>query len=178
MEVALGEATSVQRVAMIEALMQPAVGSTLLEITKWLEFDEGLPREVEPAVDTEVNLRTWARSKVKRLRGKFKKARDTAREANLPQQWHHVRLIAKRLRYSIEAVQSVLPKKRAQQWRVQALRLQAKIGSSRDVVRAAELVASLPVDKGLVGFLRGAASQVEVDARSTKRRHQPKLAKL
>jgi CHAD domain-containing protein len=178
MEVALGETTSAQREATIKALMQPEVGSTLLEIANWLEFDEGLPREVEPADDIDVNLRTWARSKVKRLRGKFKKARDAAREATSPQQWHHVRLVAKRLRYSIEAVQSVLPRKRAQQWRVQALHLQAKIGSSRDVARAAELVASLPVDKGLVGFLRGVSSQVETDARSTKRRHQPKLAKL
>jgi inorganic triphosphatase YgiF len=178
MELALGKATSAQREATIKALMQPEVGSTLLEIANWLEFDEGLHHVSERTADTEVTLRTWAKNKVKRLHGKLMKARDTAREANSPEQWHHVRLIAKRVRYSIEAVQSVLPKKRAQQWREQSLRLQSKIGSSRDVVRASELVASLPVDKGLVGFLRGVASQVETNARSTKRRHQPKLAKL
>ena len=178
MELALGKATSAQREATINALMQPQVGSTLLEIARWLEFVEGLKHVSERNADTQVTLRTWARGKIKRLRGKLKKARDAALEAKSPEQWHHVRLFAKRLRYSIEAVQSVLPKKRAQQWREQALRLQAKIGNSRDIARAAELVASLPVDKGLVGFLRGVASQVETDARSTKRRHQPKLAKL
>lgn len=61
------------------------------------------------------------------------------------------------MRYGIEALAPLLPKKRGQRWYQQATRLQTSIGTRRDLIQASALVAKLEVDHGLVEFLRGVA---------------------
>jgi CHAD domain-containing protein len=66
-----------------------------------------------------------------------------------------VRILAKRLRYGIEALRPLLPQNRAQRWCERAAQLQANVGSSRDVMQACALASRLEVDSGVVEFLRG-----------------------
>ena len=168
MDKTLGDAAGTQRERVLRALLQTRVGDALLEITHWLEAEDVPASASVISEKPAFALKQWARRSVKRLHTRLDKARKTAREANSPKHWHRVRLLAKRLRYAIEAFQKVLPKKRVHQWHHEALRLQAKIGSNRDVVRAAALVAGLAVDSGLVGYLRGIATDPKVDVRSLR----------
>ena len=74
-----------------------------------------------------------------------------------PDSQHRARIVAKRMRYGIEALHPLLPKKRTQRWYQQATRLQTSIGATRDVMQAGALVAKLELDRELVAFLRGVA---------------------
>ena len=61
------------------------------------------------------------------------------------------------MRYDLEALFDLLPRKRAQRWRTQALELQTSLGATRDAMQAASLLVELEADRGLVEFLRGFA---------------------
>ena len=61
------------------------------------------------------------------------------------------------MRYSSEAMQPLLPKKRSQRWHKQANELQLSIGAERDVSLAITLVAKLKIETGVLDFLRGVA---------------------
>ena len=154
MTVALVHAAKLQRKAVRYALKEPAFGATLLAITQWLE---GLSTQNSPddaRVELKVSLRQWARRRSVRLHEQLKLAlKDTA---SLESQ-HRARILAKRMRYGIEALRPLLPKKHTKRWYRQATRLQTSIGATRDVMQAAALVAKLETDRGLVEFLRGVA---------------------
>jgi hypothetical protein len=133
MELALTQLSIQRRELARQALQQPAVGAALLEITQWLE---GLTRLMAPgdgAPEPKVSLRCWARRRI-------------------------ARIIAKRMRYSIEALQPLLPGKLSQRWHEQAASLQLSIGATRDVVQAIALVAKLEIEPGIMEFLRGVAA--------------------
>lgn len=151
---ALLHAAQVKRQAMGQALEVPAVGAALLAITQWLE---DLPRQGGPGGDgaaPRLKLRTWARRRIRQLHRKMKQAlADTAH----PDSLHRARILAKRLRYAVEALQPLLPRRRAKRWLAQAKKLQADIGSTRDLQLAGELAAQLGIDPGLAEFLRGVA---------------------
>ena len=144
-----------KRKAIAHALEVPAVGATLLGITQWLE---DLPRQQGPA-DHEAGehrrpLRRWARQRVERLhRNMLRALADTAH----PESLHRARILAKRLRYAIEALQPLLPRRHTQRWLAKAKKLQADIGSTRDLQQAGVLAARLKIDPGLAEFLRGVA---------------------
>jgi CHAD domain-containing protein len=70
---------------------------------------------------------------------------------------HRVRIHAKRLRYAIESLQNLLPKRRAERWCRQSASLQLSLGAARDLAQAGVLVAKLDLDRGLAEFLRGFA---------------------
>ena len=76
-------------------------------------------------------------------------------DTTTPEARHRTRILAKRLRYSIEALRPLLRKRQAQRWYSQALAIQSSIGSSRDVLQAGSIVARLDVDPGLQEFVRG-----------------------
>ena len=73
------------------------------------------------------------------------------------QSQHRARILAKRLRYNIEALCPLLPA-RTQRWLQQASGVQAGIGASRDLLQAGVLAQRLAVDRGIVAFLRGYAA--------------------
>ena len=151
---ALTHSANLQRKAVRYALQEPAVGAILLATTQWLE---GLSAPKEPGdarVKPEVSLRHWARRRIVHLHAQLKLA---LKDAGSPDSQHRARILAKRMRYGIEALRSLLPKKRSQRWYQQATSLQTSIGATRDVMQAATLVARLEVDRGLVEFLRGVA---------------------
>ena len=155
---ALTHAAQLQRKAIRYALQEPAVGVSLLAITRWLAGEGALSMMNEARLKQDETLRRWARRRTLRLHKQFKlvlkdaKTANAADEANLQ---HRARILSKQMRYSIETLDSLLPKKRAQHWLDQATSMQTRIGATRDLVQAVTLVARLEVDRELVAFLRG-----------------------
>jgi CHAD domain-containing protein len=154
MELALAQACSDLRKLARTALLQPGVGASLLEITQWLEE---LSTWVAPdpiAFELKETLRTWAKRRIKRLHDQLQLALLDSGDSD---RLHRARIIAKRMRYSIEALQPLLPKKRSQRWHEQATELQLGIGAARDMGLAIALVDKLDTNPGLLDFLRGVA---------------------
>ena len=149
---ALQQAAHLQRKAVRYAMQDPALGACLLATTEWLE---GLNASAaaEPALaEPKGSLRRWTKSRIRRLHAQLRLASASAAE---PEQEHRVRILAKRMRYNLEALASLLPGKKAQAWLLQATKLQAGLGARRDALQAASLVAELEIDRGLAEFLRG-----------------------
>ena len=149
---ALIDAARLQRKTVRYALQEPTVGAALLATTQWLEHLSMLKGPGDAVVEPKVSLRRWARRRIVRLQEQLQRA---SKEAENPADLHRVRILAKRVRYGIEALRALLPKKRTQRWYQQATNLQTSIGASRDVMQAGALVARLDTDRGLVEFLRG-----------------------
>jgi inorganic triphosphatase YgiF len=147
----LTQAADVQRQAVRQALQIPSVGASLLAWSHWLET---LPTGASKALAHKASLRHWVTRRMLRLNQQLAL---TQQVANTPEQWHRVRILAKRLRYSSEALQDWLPHRLAKQVQRQAAAIQNSIGAARDMAQASELVAHLEVERGMVEFLRGVA---------------------
>lgn len=150
---ALTHGADLQRKSVRYALQEPSVGACLLAITQWLA---GLPASPSASngAATKESLRRWSRRRIDHLHAQFKRA---LKQADDPESQHRARILAKRMRYGIEALRSLLPDKRAQRWGRRATDLQTSIGTTRDLMQAATLVARLELDRGLAEFLRGVA---------------------
>ncbi|CAN5542505.1 inorganic triphosphatase [soil metagenome] len=152
---ALMQSTDLQRKAVCYALEAPRVGATLLGITQWLEeLPQGKALREASGV-SEMSLRRWARRRIASLHKKFKVMRQ---DADTVERQHRVRILAKRMRYGIEALKPLLSGRRTKRWYQQATDLQTSIGMARDVVQANILVAKLETDHELTEFLRGVAA--------------------
>ena len=155
MRQALTQAAELQRKSVRHALQTPAVGATLLAITQWLE---ALPARKEPGdakAGPDISLRRWARQRITRLHKKMKQAlKDTAH----PDSQHRARILSKRLRYGVEALRPLLPRRQAERWHARATALQTGIGAARDLAQAGLLAARFEADPGLAEFLRGVAA--------------------
>ena len=146
---ALTQAANAQRQQLRQMLQEPAMGLCLLALTEWLEnmsaADCGGP--VKKGA-----LRRWARRRVGRLQQRLMLAQA---QAETPQQQHRVRILAKRLRYGVEVLRALLPRKLADACIQQATQLQSRLGMSRDVAQANALVAGLNLDPLVEAYLRG-----------------------
>jgi inorganic triphosphatase YgiF len=151
---ALAQAATLQRKAVRYALMDPVAGAVMLSMTQWLEELPVRDGENQAAQGHDVSLQRWARRRIVRLHDQLRAARQNA---STPENLHRVRILAKRLRYGIEALRPLLTRRNARAWYQQAVRLQMEIGSTRDVMQACSLAAKLDVDRGLIEFLRGFA---------------------
>ena len=157
------ESSRLQRTAVRYALQTPAVGAALLTITQWLESGPApaaLPasksKEKSKAKATPLpSLRRWAQKRSARLHEKLKAA---LKDQSQPDGQHRARILAKRMRYSLEALAPLLKQRHARRWQQQALALQTSLGSSRDMQQAAALAAKLEAAPGLSEFLRGFAA--------------------
>ena len=148
---ALAHATDQQRQVVRQALLQPEVGASLLAWVQWLEnCAANLPGTPRP----QVPVRPWAKRQLQRLN---KRLEDAQKRAETLDQWHQVRILAKRLRYSSEDLQGLLPRKLAKLGAQQAAALQSRLGAARDIAQVSALVAKLGCDPGLAEFLRGVA---------------------
>lgn len=160
MNLALIQAAQLQRKAVRYALQDPAVGVSLLAITRWLADAPAASAMSESALKQDESLRPWARRRIDKLHKQFKlalKDANTSTATNDINVQHQARIQAKQMRYGIEALDSVLAKKRSQHWLKQATSLQTRIGITRDLVQAGVIVTKLEVDRELVAFLRGVA---------------------
>ena len=154
MVLSLAQATQLQRKAVRYALREPSVGECLLATTQWLENLSSTDAASRTVQEPDASLRRWTQTRILRLHGQLKAA---ARKSEDSEQKHRVRILAKRMRYDLEALFDLLPRKRAQRWRTQALELQTSLGATRDAMQAASLLVELEADRGLVEFLRGFA---------------------
>lgn len=151
----LTQAVDLQRKAVRYALQEPVVGASLLAITQWLEDLTSPQGQGDAMLLPKESLRRWARRRMVRLHEQLQRARQKADKADDPIRLHRVRILAKRLRYGMEALHDLLPKRQRQDWTQQAMKLQMRLGASRDLGQASVLVARLEVDRGLAEFLRG-----------------------
>jgi inorganic triphosphatase YgiF len=152
---ALTREAVLQRKAVRYALREPSVGASLLATTQWLAGLTALANTGQPAAEAKLSLSRWSRQRMKRLRAKFT---DAVAAMDSPESQHRARILAKRMRYGVEALHAILPHKRAKRWVQQATRLQTDIGMARDLMQAHALVARLDIDQGLAEFLRGVLS--------------------
>lgn len=147
----LAQARGERRTAVRYALEQPGVGLCLLQTTEWLE-------QTLAAQDTmrhQPPLRRWADQRTRRLYARLKLAGKQARD---PQSLHAVRILAKRTRYSIDALRSVLPQHTVRKSYRQAMDMQKSIGADRDLDQAIALLTDNDTRADLVAFLRGVAA--------------------
>ena len=154
---ALTQAAHVQHKAVCYALETPAVGASLLHITQWLEELPATKGPDAPQSGHAGALRRWARHRVDRLHRKLKNA---LQDMDSLETQHRARILAKRMRYGIEALRPLLSG-RTKRWYQHATDLQTNIGMARDVMQAGLLIAKLGVDRELVEFLRGVAAGQE-----------------
>lgn len=137
------------RHAVRTALDRPAVGAALLAQQAWLHAVEQADGAAEGT-----NARDWLRQRTERLARRLGQARQAGGDA---QAQHRARILAKRLRYSAEAFEGLLPKRLLRHQRL-ACGLQESLGAERDLAQAAALAAELQAGTGPAEFLRGVAA--------------------
>jgi len=161
MATSLTDAARSQRQTVRQALDEPTLGCALLAATQWLEELCAAPEPAGLCVGSEVSLRRWSRQRMAKYHLKLKMASiaaevaPNARYSQNADVQHRVRILAKRLRYGLEALHSFLPKRKAKRWYREAARPQQSLGNRRDALQAGALVSKLQADPGLLEFLRG-----------------------
>jgi len=104
------------------------------------------------------SLEAWTVRRLKKLKNKLKQSIEGAAAAN---EQHLVRINAKRLRYGLESMQTVLPNRRVKQWLKKAAAVQGSMGLRRDFQRLVQLATEFGAETGLVEFLRGYATGLD-----------------
>ena len=133
--------------------MDPAIGCTLVQMVRWLEtgaFDTGW----RPDVHKQHSISQWASKRMAQLAEQVKSLPKKSRDALVQ---HRRRILAKRLRYGVEVLQRLLPRKQAERWLQSAMGFQNRIGVERDLVQAIETAQRLNAAQGPIQFLRGVA---------------------
>jgi inorganic triphosphatase YgiF len=157
-QLALAQAADAHRAQVRQWLERPATGAALLELAAWLHDLEvdGTASASEDQREADVR---WARRRLNKLQHRLE--RSLAVCESMPDdevQWHQARLLAKRTRYSLEALQTLLPARKGRRWLREATRVQTRIGADRDLLQASALVHALGLAEGLAEFLRGVAA--------------------
>lgn len=143
-----------QRKAARTTRQHPAIRAALRATAQWLQQLPPQPTQDQASTKQTEELRHWARQRMAQLHDRLQAALKTAADA---EGQHRVRILAKRMRYSIEALRPLLPAQRTQRWYQQATALQTRLGAARDVAQASMLVEPWDIDGGLSEFLRGVA---------------------
>lgn len=153
---ALQQAGKRHRQSVRVALRSPEVGADMVATTAWLqalsETDTDMDRHTNKKVN--VSLRHWSERRMARLHRKLKSAR---KDIGNPDHQHRLRILAKRMRYSLEALHAFLPERRAKRWRQQATHLQVKLGATRDLMQANAWIAKREGGLEISAFLQGLA---------------------
>ena len=145
-----------QRSLVRSELARPAVVATLLALTEWVDGLSGVKQDEAFAT---VSLQRWARQRLADWHVRFKAAFKASRHGANPEQQHRVRILAKRLRYGVDALCFLLPAQRSRRWRQQAAEVQTKLGATRDLLQARALAANVAAEDDILEFLRGLADQ-------------------
>lgn len=160
METAVAAERGIRRAALLSTLHAPATGQALLQMEQWLH---ALPKAAWTPELAEQAVEDWAEARTRRLHRRLadelKQMQDTdLQSAEGIEHQHNVRLLAKRTRYVLEALRTVLPRERTRRWQDQATELQTSIGAARDLMLLATLLEPLGVEREILGFLRGVAA--------------------
>ena len=161
-------AAAARRHGLHALLAMPDIGAALLAFTEWLSHlpqaaNSGDPvhgsgSSVAVAEIAMPPIRDWAAHRVARLHKHLRAATKAATFAHgNSADEHRVRILAKRLRYGIEALHALVAKNHRRDWHRLATDLQSRLGAKRDLVVASQLAAKFAADPGLAEFLRGLA---------------------
>ena len=145
-----------QRRVVRSELKQANVVATLLALTAWVD---GVAGASPSEASANCQLRRWVRQRLAVWRTRFKTALKSGRHDASPEQQHRARILAKRLRYGVEAMASVLPVQRSRRWCQQAAQVQTQLGAARDLLQAHALAASVAADEDILRFLQDLADQ-------------------
>ncbi|MEO0002981.1 MAG: hypothetical protein RLZZ22_673 [Pseudomonadota bacterium] len=153
----MAAAARTQRATTRALLAQPGTGLGLLGLAQWLHELSGSTGERDaPRRKAD---RDWARERSARLlRRLHRSIENSDRDGAAEPQQHQTRLLAKRVRYGVETLLDLLPKKKASRWLRESSRVQARIGAERDLLRAIALLQQQTAGGGLLDFLRGVAA--------------------
>ncbi len=151
LETALDHARQEQRAGLRLTLAEPSVGQTLLEITCWLETGQ---IALHHGQEGKRQDRRWLCERVEHL---VELVRDIPASSKDPLEQHRLRIVSKRLRYCVESLRPLLPRKRSQHWLDMAMQAQTQIGMERDRLQAIAIARQLQAPDAVVQFLRGAA---------------------
>jgi inorganic triphosphatase YgiF len=153
MEEALDHGRLQLRLTLRQILADPAVGRTLLQVSRWIETGTvHLPKgQTKPRKHS---VSDWVRERIEHL---AKQVRAIPVHAKDPAKQHQLRILHKRLRYCVESLRPLLPAKRAERWLKMAIESQTQIGLQRDRLQAIEIARQLQAAESVVQFLRGAA---------------------
>ncbi len=151
LEKVLAQALQAQRQTVRQLLADAAVGGTLLLITRWLETNTFFSERNQTSPK---KFSQWIGKRIAKLAAQVEAL--PARSNDLVQQ-HQLRIRSKRLRYCVESLRPLLPKKAAESWHRAAIESQSAIGATRDLLQAITISQRLNADDGIVQFLRGAA---------------------
>lgn len=144
-----------QRKILRAALLEPEVGLALANVSRWVkELSDGSALFSKHSARTN-DLRSWAKHRLAEIHNKLLLEH---RAAATPENQHHLRIIAKTLRYSIEMLDPALPEKRAKDWYCEAIKIQSSIGKERDLLRAVSLAEELRLPADQMEILRGLAT--------------------
>lgn len=152
LDIALVRERAEQRELVRQMLADPAVGRTLLQITRWLETDGIAPPHAKHKPKDQSNAK-WVNKRMAQLAERLDAMPTRSKD---PAVQHEVRILAKRLRYGVESLRSLLPKKRSERWLRIATRHQTDIGMERDRQQAVLIAQRLQAAEGIVEFMRGA----------------------
>jgi len=133
------------------ALQAPEVGTCLLLMTQWLENLSGSTQTNKTAMHLTESLASFAKRRTGRLHHQLQQICQLDEADNA----HQIRLLAKRLRYNVESLRHLLPKKLGLAEHQLALQLQARLGAQRDVVQALHLLTQLGAAPELLAFMQG-----------------------
>lgn len=152
----LQQASARQRQSVRVALLSPEVGADMVATTAWLQALSETDADMDSHTDKKVNasLRCWSERRMARLHRQLKRA---CTEIGSPDHQHRLRILSKRMRYSLEALHAFLPERRAKRWHHQATHLQVKLGARRDLMQANVLIAKREGGLEISEFLRGLA---------------------
>lgn len=147
LEALLAQAQDEQRQAMRLCLQEPTLGLCLLQLTRWIECGAiAVPQDGH-------SVAKWLKVRVTRLAEQMQSIPARTQDVLLQ---HRLRILAKRLRYSVESLRPLLPAKRAERWHRRATACQTRIGMERDLQQALAIAENLHAPEGIVEFLRGA----------------------
>jgi inorganic triphosphatase YgiF len=133
------------------ALQAPAVGTCLLLMTQWLENLSVPPQSDKTTMHLTESLASFAKRRTGRLHQQLQLICQLDEADNA----HQIRLLAKRLRYNVESLRPLLPKKLGLAEHQLALQLQARLGAQRDVAQALHLLTQLGAAPELLAFMQG-----------------------
>jgi CHAD domain-containing protein len=153
MTLALEHAARQELFKLRAALQAPAVGTCLLQMTQWLEDLSDTNKAHTTVIKLPESLAKFAKRRTGRLAHQLQHSVQSGGLNNT----HQIRLLAKRLRYNVESLSALLPKKSSHTEHQKALQLQALIGAQRDVNQAVELLTQLGAAPDLLAFMRGYA---------------------
>ena len=139
----------IEREAARAALLSPQYARVVLDVARWLSIDAA-SASVEAVAPLPAMARKVIRKRHKRLLA------DAARIRSLSvEERHRVRIDAKRLRYSVDALASVFRPKRVRRYVDVLGALQDALGNANDAATAGRLIGELEPPEALASFASG-----------------------